>query len=171
MTRSVTLRERFQRAVENSWVAQGSTQVEVTLSRWASGSRIVQWFLAEPDPDVIVIDLRETYTVGPLLLVSDRFVASAHRFADSTGITNTLETVSRRFRTAPVHLLGTALLAVTLLGASYTVAADASVRTLGWWLILTSIALLATRERRSTEELEGTWVSQAFLPPERRDEN
>ena len=43
------------------------SSVERTVSGWARGSRIVGWFLAEPDPEVVVIDLRETYTVGPVL--------------------------------------------------------------------------------------------------------
>jgi len=32
------------------------------------------WITAEPEPDVIVIDLRETVTVGPIILVFDRIV-------------------------------------------------------------------------------------------------
>jgi len=174
MTRVGALRERFRRAVENSWVVRVSSRTEATLSRWASDSRILQWFLAEPEPEVVVIDLRETYTVGSLLRVGDHLAAGVRRFADSTGTTSTLEAVSHRFRAAPVRLLGTVLLAVALLGAGYTVTADASMRILGWWLVLASIALLATRECRSAEELDGTWIGQAFQPPEppeRRDEN
>ena len=43
-------------------------------------SWIGRWLTAEPDPDVIVIDLRETRTVGPFILaldyVVDRLVAA-----------------------------------------------------------------------------------------------
>jgi hypothetical protein len=35
-----------------------------------------RWLTAEPDPDVIVVDLRETVTVGPVILVLDRIVES-----------------------------------------------------------------------------------------------
>jgi len=35
---------------------------------------IRRWLTAEPEPDVIVIDLRETVTVGPIVLVLDRIV-------------------------------------------------------------------------------------------------
>jgi hypothetical protein len=173
MTRVETVRNRLRRAAEASWVLRVSGRIETTLTRWFVGSRIVQWFFADPDPDVIVIDLRETYTVGPLLRVGGRMVASAQRFGDSTGLTSTLEAVFHDFRAAPIRFLGTILLVVTLLGAGYTVASDAPRRALGWWLVLAGIALLATRERRSVDELEGTWVGRAFLPPdppERRDE-
>jgi hypothetical protein len=37
---------------------------------------IHRWLTAEPDPDVIVVDLRETVTVGPVILVLDRIVES-----------------------------------------------------------------------------------------------
>lgn len=30
------------------------------------------WLTAEPEPEVIVIDLRETYTIGPLIAALDR---------------------------------------------------------------------------------------------------
>jgi hypothetical protein len=35
-----------------------------------------RWLTAEPNPDVIVVDLRETVTVGPVILVLDRIVES-----------------------------------------------------------------------------------------------
>jgi hypothetical protein len=41
----------------------------------ASIKRLGQWLTAEPDPDVIVIDLRDTVTVRPIILVLDRIVA------------------------------------------------------------------------------------------------
>ncbi len=43
-------------------------------------SAIYQWLTAEPDPEVIVIDLRETWTVGPILRVLDRTI---DRLADA----------------------------------------------------------------------------------------
>jgi hypothetical protein len=44
-----------------------------------------QWLTTEPDPDVIVIDLRETVTVGPIVLALDRLVRSlGERSRDSS---------------------------------------------------------------------------------------
>ncbi|MFW5956632.1 MAG: hypothetical protein ACOCQY_04440 [Halorhabdus sp.] len=42
---------------------------------WISASWLYRWLTAEPDPDVIVIDLRETVTVGPILAVLERAIA------------------------------------------------------------------------------------------------
>ena len=62
-----------------------------TLERWLRASYCYRWLTAEPDPDVIVIDLRETYAVGPFIALLDRVqpsVAAAwnastlHRLAD-----------------------------------------------------------------------------------------
>jgi hypothetical protein len=33
---------------------------------------LYQWLTAEPEPEVIVIDLRDSYTVGPILAILDR---------------------------------------------------------------------------------------------------
>jgi|GEM_PF-4506073 len=38
-------------------------------------SRIYRWFTAPPEPEVIVIDLRETYLIAPVLALLDRTVA------------------------------------------------------------------------------------------------
>ena len=49
------------------------------LGRCARGverSRIVRWLTREPDPDVIVIDLTESSTIGPVLRVLDRMAAA-----------------------------------------------------------------------------------------------
>lgn len=35
---------------------------------------IYRWLTKEPEPDVIVIDLRETWTVGPLIVLLDWFI-------------------------------------------------------------------------------------------------
>ncbi len=60
----------FQRALQASTIARTTT----TVSHWLQHSFLYRWLTAEPDPEVIVIDLRETYTVGPLLAVLDRII-------------------------------------------------------------------------------------------------
>ncbi|WP_435063670.1 hypothetical protein [Halobaculum sp. EA56] len=45
--------------------------------RLASGARnsfVYRWLTKEPEPEVIVIDLRETWTVGPVIALLDRLV-------------------------------------------------------------------------------------------------
>jgi hypothetical protein len=47
------------------------------VSTWVRNSRVYGWLTAEPEPDVIVVDLRETWTVGPVIGVLDRVVPRA----------------------------------------------------------------------------------------------
>lgn len=55
------------------------------LSRWVRASYLYRWLTAEPDPDVVVIDLRETYAVGPVVALLDRLAAPLGRlYRDST---------------------------------------------------------------------------------------
>jgi hypothetical protein len=59
----------------SSTVARGIKSVTgaaATVEAWVVNSSLYRWLTTEPDPDVIVIDLRETYTVGPFLRAVDR---------------------------------------------------------------------------------------------------
>jgi hypothetical protein len=63
---------RLTTSVERSRLAGTVDHVGTTLATWVRGSWLYGWLTAEPDPDIIVIDLRETYTVGPVIAVIDR---------------------------------------------------------------------------------------------------
>lgn len=43
-----------------------------SLARYTRRSFLYRWLTKEPEPEVIVIDLRETYTVGPFIALLDR---------------------------------------------------------------------------------------------------
>ncbi|WP_224333827.1 hypothetical protein [Haloprofundus halobius] len=50
-----------------------------------TNSYLYRWLTTEPDPEVIVIDLRETYTVGPFIRLLDRLAPPIRRaFEHST---------------------------------------------------------------------------------------
>lgn len=67
--------------VENSWVgtvvsgaeSKGIGVVE-RVADVARESYLYRWLAAEPEPDVVVIDLRETYTVRPFIRLLDATV-------------------------------------------------------------------------------------------------
>ena len=55
-------------AAENSTLAR----LLSTLGAWLCASYCYRWLTAEPDPEIVVIDLRKTYTVGPFIALLDR---------------------------------------------------------------------------------------------------
>ena len=168
---------RFEAAIEGSAAASAARRVRASLARWAGGSRLVRWFLAEPDPEVVVIDLRETYTVGPLLRATAGVLEWATAATERTGVSSTAAAVAGRIEARPLRAAGTAIVLTALVGIAAAVLAGpeptwtANARSgAGGWLVLLGLGLLATRERRSAAELAetrvGSAVRAAFAPPE-----
>lgn len=58
----------FSRAADESGLARASREG----TDWARESFLYRWLTAEPEPDVVVIDLRETLSVGPIIALLDR---------------------------------------------------------------------------------------------------
>jgi hypothetical protein len=50
-----------------------------TLADYTCHSFLYRWLTKEPEPDVVVIDLRETYAVGPLIALLDRLAPTLER--------------------------------------------------------------------------------------------
>ncbi|PSQ50738.1 hypothetical protein BRD15_01045, partial [Halobacteriales archaeon SW_6_65_15] len=50
-----------------------------TLADYTRHSFCYRWLTKEPEPDVVVIDLRETYAVGPLIALLDRLAPTLGR--------------------------------------------------------------------------------------------
>ncbi|MUV59818.1 hypothetical protein [Halobacterium sp. CBA1126] len=78
-------RSTIERVLDGSRIVDAAQRVLTTATRWlgsttdrltrvVQGSFLYRWLTAEPDPEVIVIDLRETYTVGPFIAILDRIV-------------------------------------------------------------------------------------------------
>ncbi len=81
--------------VAASWLARTSTAITSRLAvaadasflaesvrtnaRWIHHSYLYRWLTKEPDPDIVVIDLRETYTVGPVIALLDRLTPVLER--------------------------------------------------------------------------------------------
>lgn len=82
-------------AVDASAVAGSGRAV----ARWTRRSFLYRWLTAEPDPEVIVIDLRETYTVGPVIALLDRvapIVARTWRGSHAARVTARLRTATNQ---------------------------------------------------------------------------
>ncbi|MDL0134992.1 hypothetical protein [Halobacterium salinarum] len=69
-----TLRERAANALDESRIAGAARTVATTTTTVVRESALYRWLTAEPDPEIIVIDLRDTRTVGPFITVLTRVV-------------------------------------------------------------------------------------------------
>jgi len=144
----------------------------LTLDRWIRSSWLYRWLTAEPEPDVIVIDLRETYTVGPVLAALDRAVErAAPRWRDSAP-DRTLAWASTTVTNAPVGVAS--WIAILALVGSLLTSIVSGRTPPGALLVVLGLALLGTRERRSAAELRGSRAGRAIaallVPPDLSEE-
>ena len=66
--------DRIEGALDGSGLVRAVRRFGQSATAVARDSRLYQWLTAEPEPTVITIDLRETYTVGPVIALIDRLV-------------------------------------------------------------------------------------------------
>jgi hypothetical protein len=52
-----------------SYVVTKMTALRDTTARMAQDSFLFQWLTKEPEPDIVIIDLHETRTVGPIIRI------------------------------------------------------------------------------------------------------
>jgi hypothetical protein len=165
---TVTLARRLRDRLESAFspLTRRLAAVDRRLVKVVRGSRLHGWLTADPDPEPIVIDLRETYTVGPVLAVLDRLAAGTadSRFADAT------QDVANRLTEAPARALGIVLclgFAVSLLGTVVEGGLTWSVYVFHGLGLL--VGLLALRDHRDAESLAESpvWgaVTAVFAPP------
>lgn len=62
-------------------------------SDWVYESWLYQWLTKEPEPEVIVIDLRETYTVGPFIRLLDRVTEAVSPYWEHSRLKATADTL------------------------------------------------------------------------------
>jgi hypothetical protein len=136
------------------------------VARWIRTSWVYHWLTDEPESDVVVIDLRRTWTVGPLIAIADRVLEPAQRFWPQSGTRTVLSGTAVRVRAAPIRLLGV-LLAVLVLADLVQTAVSRGLTGsgLGLRLCLLAAAVGATRIDTSWQQLREGPIGQAFEPP------
>lgn len=60
--------------VSGSQVISAGRSISTRIASFIKGSYCYRWLTKEPEPEVIVIDLRETYAVGPFIALLDRLL-------------------------------------------------------------------------------------------------
>ncbi|TKX73467.1 hypothetical protein EXE46_14050 [Halorubrum sp. GN11_10-6_MGM] len=139
------------------------------------GSSLYRWLTAEPDPDVIVIDLRKTWTVGPVIRLLDAVLDRLLPPLEDSRTAATIRAVTASTLAAPAVVGGLAVLGVGLLLVLVSVATGTlGVTRLGLAAGLALAGAIATRERRNWAELRETrpveLLVAALEPPAPPDE-
>jgi len=141
----------------------------VTRASWLYG-----WLTAEPEPDVVVIDLRETLIVGPILGLLDRVLSPAVRYWQHTESRTVLERLEAAIRAHPIRVFSLVVLAavVTSLALSLALGSPSS-SSVGLRLVVATLALAGTRVDASAADLAETRTYAVLVallePPEPPD--
>jgi hypothetical protein len=141
------------------------------IGTWVRQSFLYRWLTKEPEPDVVVIDLRETYTVGPFIALLDRVTARFAPWWRESGCRRLCVWTATRLVERPVRALGVVLMTAA---AARVVAAAASgdptTRTLAVSLALFGAGAVTTRSRHSWQDIQDTRgygaLAAALEPPD-----
>ncbi len=138
---------------------------------WMRHSFLYRWLTAEPDPEVVVIDLRETATVGPFIALLDRVATRLAPWWRTSGCRRLCAWTAAGLSARPVRALGFVVLgaaAVWLVAAAAN--GDPGTGSLAVSLGLLAAGALATRSRHSLQDIEDTRgyqvLTAALEPPE-----
>ena len=153
------------------WFSTRAERAATTAQTLVSGSFIYQWLTAEPDPDVIVIDLRETWTVGPVIAIVDQILAAFTESTQTSRVAVAAHTVVAAFRERPIKITSLAVVAgslsILLIGGTTR---SLSVVTTILPTLLAVLALYGVGSERTLNELQETKAAQllisVFEPPE-----
>ncbi len=154
----------LERAAANAWLTRAYARAE----RVVRASLLYRWLTKEPDPEVIVIDLRETWSVGPVIALVDWLVARLVPVAERSRVRQVVHAVGTRLRAAPVRVGGAVVLGM---GVVWAVVGGVSIGV----LVVLALGALALREDRSWAALAETrvagWLRAALAPPEPPEES
>lgn len=155
------------RAIHGSTLAKGPAIVQ----RFTTTSFLYRWLTAEPEPEVIVIDLRETYSVGPVIASIDRSAAAITPGIETSTMSQAVGLVWMRVMARPIRSASFAVigLVVASFGTSILTGTPSDVVVIVH-VVLLVVALAGTRSTMSADELRETrvwqFLAEAFEPPE-----
>ena len=156
--------------VAGSTIVAASRAAGRRVAAWVRGSAIYEWLTAEPDPDVIVIDLRETWTVGPFLVVLDRVIDALVAAASGSRLVEVGLAGVDAVRAAPLRVGGLAAAVIGLLVAVRGVLGGPAIAPLALGVAVVAGGLVAMRDDRDWETLRETRPVELALaalePPE-----
>ena len=165
--------------IADSYTATRGQQIATRLQEWVCNAWGYQWLTADPDPDVIVIDLRETIVLGPIFQLFELIVPQESRTIQTISSYSQGMTVLKRVRTAPIRITSILLLSAALGGLLISVATKSVTPSNGVGLLaVVTIGVYGLRDTRSWDELrEGQTVTairsllEPPAPPEKASHN
>ena len=141
------------------------------VKRYGGRSWLYRWLTAEPEPEVIVIDLRETWTAGPIIEWVDNTLRAIAPATLTSGAVVTAARLRNRLRTRPIRTVSLGLIGVGLIALLVLLTTpEPTGPTLLLVIAVLVLALRGTQSTRTWSELQDTrWyhiLADAFEPPE-----
>jgi len=169
-TRTLSVARRW---VESSSLAEVIRSTSAAVSRWSDTARVsamaaiivgwarasflYRWLTAEPEPEVIVIDLRDTLTVRPILVVLDRTLRTLGYGLPTSTVRGLAADVATRTRDAPIRVASLVLIVALVTEALVSgLLGDLDRIGFGIRLVLAAVALVGVRIELSWNELRDT---------------
>ena len=142
-----------------------------TLHRYIIASLSFRWLTTQPDPDAIVIDLRETWTVGPVIRAVDRVVHGLERGARTSITVAVVCRVVSHIPDRPIQVVSALVLLVTTASLLvWTLTTSLSSTLLVGHLLVAGLAILGSRSRSRLGTVLKTRLMRGlitvFKPPE-----
>ena len=140
------------------WASSALYRGWVASRRFVRTSWLYRWVTAEPDPEVIVIDLRDTLAIAPAIHALDRLIRDAIAVVPTSGWARLAYRLRTRFFEHPIRILSGGVIAAVLVALLALTVSDA---TLGFEVIgLAAVLLVAARGTQSTY----TWAQLTAMP-------
>lgn len=139
-----------------SVILDRSRAVSARVASAIRASWLYQWLTAEPDPEVIVIDLRDTWTVGPFLQVLDWIVDRLVDGAAGSRIVTVAQQSVSATRAAPLRVVGLVIAFLGLAVASSSLLGDVATTRLGVGVGIAVVGLIAMQDDRNWATLRET---------------
>jgi len=168
IVRSLTsLPDRIEAALEKSRLRELGDQ----FTGYVRASYCYRWLTAEPDPDVIVIDLRETYTVGPFIRLLDTVIDELETGYTNSQAEHTISRITAAIQAQPIRLLGIVGLAcIPLSLLTLTLTGSISTTLFAAHLVMSILSAAALRSTHSLADLlesrPAKLLIAALEPPE-----
>ena len=109
-----------QRAIATAATTSSLTRGGRRALTWVRASYLYRWLTAEPDPQVVVIDLRTTWTVGPFVRALDWVLTHAVAFTRESGLYRVGTATAAAIRRAPIRVVGIVLCVAALVSLVLT---------------------------------------------------